>query len=89
MIRCTKTGETMSDEEVAAIADDFEPTEFTPDDIAAIKKTRRRSRRLGDTNAEVLTFRAPASYKARIRARAKADSKSESQIIRDDIDAYL
>jgi hypothetical protein len=79
----------MSDEELAAIADDFERTEFTPDDIAAVKKTRRRSPRLGDTNAQVLTFRAPASYRDRIKARAKADSKSESQIIRDALDAYL
>ncbi len=89
MNRTTKNGKTLSDEELAAIADDFETTDFTPEEIAKIKKTRRRSPRIGDTKAEVLTFRAPGAYKDRIKERADADNKSESQVIRDALDAYL
>jgi hypothetical protein len=89
MNRTTKTGKTITDEEIAAIADDFEATDFTPEDVAKIKQTRRRSPRLGDTKAEVLTFRAPGAYKDRIKERADADEKSESQVIRDALDAYL
>lgn len=89
MNRTTKNGKTLTDDEITAIADDFEATEFTPEDITKIKKTRRRSPRIGDTKAEVLTFRAPGAYKDRIRERADADDKSESQVIRDALDAYL
>ena len=89
MTRRTKTGKTLTDEDLDALADEFEKTDFSPDDVAAIKKTRRRSPRIGDTNAEVVTFRAPASYKDRIKARADADATTESQVIRDALDAYL
>lgn len=89
MTRRTKTGKTLTDSEIAAIADDFENADFNPDGIEKIKKTRRRSPRIGDTKAEVLTFRAPSSYKHRIKERADADAKSESQVIRDALDAYL
>lgn len=89
MSRTTQTGRTITDDEIAAIADDFEAADFTPEDVTEIKKTRRRSPQLGQTKAEVLTFRAPASYKDRIRERAEADEKSESQVIRDALDAYL
>jgi hypothetical protein len=89
MNRTTKNGKTITDDEIAAIADDFETTDFSPEVIAKIKKTRRRSPRIGDTKAEVLTFRAPGAYKDRIKDRADADHKSESQVIRDALDAYL
>ncbi len=89
MNRTTENGKTLTDEEITAIADDFETADFTPEDVAKIKKTRRRSPRIGDTKAEVLTFRAPGAYKDRIKERADADDKSESQVIRDALDAYL
>ena len=89
MNRTTKNGKNLTDEELKAIADDFETTDFTPEDITKIKKTRRRSPRIGDTKAEVLTFRAPGAYRDRIKERADADDKSESQVIRDALDAYL
>ncbi len=89
MNRTTKNGRNLTDEEVAAIADDFGTTDFTPEDITKIKMTRRRSPRIGDTKAEVLTFRAPDAYKDRIKERADADETSESQVIRDALDAYL
>ncbi len=89
MNRTTKNGKTLTDEELTAIADDFETTDFTPEEVSKIKKTRRRSPRIGDTKAEVVTFRAPGAYKDRIKERADADDKSESQVIRDALDAYL
>ena len=85
----TKNGKPLSDEEIAAIADEFESADFTPEEVAKVKKTRRRSPQLGDTKAEVLTFRAPESIKDRIKERADADAKTESQVIRDALDAYL
>ena len=89
MNRTTKNGKTLTDKEIEAIADDFETHDFTAEDIAKIKKTRRRSPQIGATKAEVLTFRAPGEYKDRIKDRADADDKSESQVIRDALDAYL
>lgn len=35
------------------------------------------------------TFRAQPGYKNRIKQRAASDDKSESQVIRDALDAYL
>ena len=86
MNRKTKNGKTITDKEITAIADDFENHDFTPEEIAKIKKTRRRSPQIGDTKAEVVTFRAPGAYKDRIKQRADADEKSESQVIRDALD---
>jgi len=85
----TNTGKTLTDAEIAAIATDFETADIGPDTAAKIKKTRRTSPRLGDTKAEVVTFRAPSDYKARIKQRATAESRTESQIIRAALDAYL
>lgn len=39
--------------------------------------------------AEVVTFRAPPTYKERIKERAEAEHTSENQVIRDALDAYL
>ena len=71
------------------IADAFESREFSPEELAAIKKTRRRSPRLGEAKAEVQTFRAPPSLMGRIRQRAASDGTTGSQVIRDALDAYL
>ena len=84
-----KTNRTPAGDEIEAIAGDFEKREFTPDDLAKIKRTRRRSPRIGETRADVYTFRAPRSYKNRIKKRADSERTSASQIIRDALDAYL
>ena len=89
MTRKTKQGKNLAAKDLAGVAADFEHHDFTPDELKKIKKTRRRSPRLGEANAEVYSFRAPPSYKDRIRRRADSDKKSESQIIRDALDAYL
>lgn len=37
MTRRTKTGKSLTDDELDALADEFEKTDFGPDDVAAIK----------------------------------------------------
>ena len=85
----TETAKTITDDDIEAIASDFENREFTPGELAKIRKTRRRSPRLGEARAEVYTFRAPPSYKRRIQQRAATHNTTESQVIRDALDAYL
>ena len=72
-----------------AIASEFEKREFTADELATVKKTRRRTPRLGEAKAEVYSFRAPPRYKDRIKRRAASDNKTESEVIREALDAYL
>ena len=85
----TNRRDSLNDDEITAIAADFEHREFAPAELASIRKTRRRSPRLGEARAEVYTFRAPPSYKRRIQERAAAQHVTESQVIRDALDAYL
>ena len=85
----TKADRKLSGDEIKAVAADFENREFTPDELTKVKRTRRRSPRIGEARAEVYTFRAPPSYKNRIKQRAASDDKTESQVIRDALDAYL
>lgn len=85
----TRSGKTLTDTDINEIAAEFEQRVFTDDEISTIKKTRRRSPRIGDSNAEVVTFRAPPKYKVRITERAHAEHTTESQVIRDALDAYL
>ena len=85
----TKTDRKLSGDEIKSVAADFENRKFTPEELTKIKRTRRRSPRIGEARAEVYTFRAPPSYKSRIKQRAASDDKTESQVIRDALDAYL
>lgn len=71
------------------IASDFEDHSFDAEELQEIKKTRRRSPRIGEAKAEVYSFRAPPSYKARIGRRASAENKTESEVVREALDAYL
>ena len=85
----TRSGKAFTDTDINEIAAKFEQRDFTAEEIVTIKKTRRRSPRIGDSNAEVVTFRAPPTYKVRIAERAHAEHTTESQVIRDALDAYL
>ena len=78
-----------ADEDLVALASDFENREFGSDELSAIKKTRRGSPRLGEATAAVQTFRAPPSLMDRIKRRAASDCTTESQVIRDALEAYL
>jgi len=62
----TMADRTASNDEGEAMAADFEEREFTSDDLAKIKRTRRRSPRTGEAQSEVHTFRAPPSCKSQI-----------------------
>ena len=87
----TRSGKTITDTDtdINEIATEFGQHDFTDDEIGAIKKTRRRLPRIGDSNAEVVTFRAPPTCKVRIAEPAHAEHATESQVIRDALDAYL
>ena len=84
----SRTRNTLTGDDISAIVSDFENQDFTPAELITIRKTRRRSPRLGEARAEVYTFRAPPSYKRRIREQAAAQDVTESQVIRDALDAY-
>ena len=60
----TRTDRTASDDEMEAIAAGFEEREFTTDELAKIKRTRRRSPRTGEARAEVYTSPAPPATRA-------------------------
>ena len=85
----TRSGKTLTEADINEIAAEFEQRDFSDDELATIKKTRRRAPRIGESNAEVVTFRAPPTYKVRIAERAHAEHTTESQVIRDALDAYL
>jgi hypothetical protein len=89
MNRKTTSGRTLTDNELADIARDFEEREFTNDELSTIKSSHRRKPTLGEATAVVVAFRAPPAYKDRIKRRAEADHTTESQVIRDALDAYL
>ncbi|WP_420433477.1 hypothetical protein [Candidatus Poriferisocius sp.] len=72
----TKTNRTLTGDEIESVAADFENRDFTPNELTKIKRTRRRSPRIGEARAEVYTFRAPPSYKSRIKQRAASDDKT-------------
>lgn len=85
----TTKGRTPTDEEIVEMADNFATREFSDNELTTIKKSRRRAPTIGEAAAEVLTFRAPPTYKERIKQRAETDHTTESQVIRDALDAYL
>jgi hypothetical protein len=89
MNRKTTSGRPLTDNDLAEIARDFEEHEFTHDELSNIKHTRRRTPTIGEATAVVVAFRAPPAYKDRIKRRAESDHTTESQVIRDALDAYL
>ena len=48
----TKTDRTLTSDEARSVAADFENREFTSDELAKIKRTRRRSPRIGEVRGE-------------------------------------
>jgi len=78
-----------NDAETAKIADDFAAREFSNDELATIKNSRRRPPIIGEAPAEVVTFRAPPIYKERTKKRAETDHTSGSQVIRYALDTDL
>lgn len=85
----TKSGKTFTELELMAMAERLADREYTSDELAAMKGTRRRTPRLGETATKPSSYRIPDRLKEQLKKRAKTDKKSESDIVRDALDAYL
>jgi hypothetical protein len=82
----TKTGRIMTDEELDAIADEVESTDY---DVEALKARRRGRPAMGSGPAEVVPVRIDPELRAAIEARAEADHTSTSEIIRRALRKFL
>jgi hypothetical protein len=85
----TKSGKTFTEAELMAMAEGLAERDYSDTELAAIKKTRRRAPSLCDTVTKPSSYRIPDRQKGRLKERAKADKKSESDVVREALDAYL
>jgi len=82
----TRTGRTLTDEEIDAIATEVAETDY---DVETLK-TRRRGRPLmGSGPADVVPVRIDPELRAAIEARAEAEQTTTSEIIREAIRRFL
>ncbi len=82
----TKTGRILTDEEVEALATEVGETDYDVDEL----KTRRRGRPpIGSGPADVVPVRIDPELRAAIEARAEADQKTTSEIIREALRRFL
>ena len=82
----TKSGKSLTDADIEAIADEVSATEYDTD---ALKRRRRGRPLLGSAPAEVVPVRLEPELRAAIEARAEADDTNSSEIIRRALRAYL
>ena len=82
----TKTGKTLTDADLDAIADEVATTDY---DIDALKHRRRGRPLIGSAPAEVVPVRLDPELRAAIEARAETDDTNSSEIIRRALRAYL
>jgi predicted transcriptional regulator len=82
----TKTGKTLTDADLDAIADEVATTDY---DIDALKRRRRGRPLIGSAPAEVVPVRLDPELRAAIEARAETDDTNSSEIIRRALRAYL
>ena len=82
----TRSGRTLTDDDIDAIAGEVEETDY---DVDALK-TRRRGRPLmGSGPADVVPVRIDPELRAAIEARAEADHTTTSEIIREALRRFL
>lgn len=82
----TKTGRTLTDADIDALAEEVETTEYDVEEL----KTRRRGRpAMGSGPADVVPVRIDPELKAAIEARAEADHMTTSEIIREALRKFL
>ena len=82
----TKTGRTLTNSDIDALADEVEATDYDVDEL----KTRRRGRpAMGSGPADVVPVRIDPELKAAIEARAEADQTTTSEIIREALRRFL
>lgn len=82
----TKTGRTITEAELDAIADEIATTEY---DVEGLKARRRGRPAMGTGPAEVVPVRIDPELRAAIEARAEADHTSTSEIIRQALRKFL
>lgn len=85
-IRVTKTGLTLADTDLDAIAEEVESTDY---DVEALKTRRRGRPAMGSGPAEVVPVRIDPELKAAIESRAEADHTTTSEIIRAALREFL
>jgi len=82
----TKTGRTLTDADLDALADEVETADY---DVDALKARRRGRPTMGSGPAEVVPVRIDPELKAAIEARAAADDTTTSEVIRAAIRRFL
>jgi hypothetical protein len=84
--RRTRSGRTLTDEEIDAISTEVAETDYDVE----ILKTRRRGRpSMGSGPADVVPVRIDPELRAAIEARAEAEHTTTSEIIREAIRRFL
>lgn len=82
----TRTGRTLTDEDIDAIAREVEETDY---DTEALKTRRRGRPPMGSGPADVVPVRIDPELRAAIEARAEADHTTTSEIIREALRRFL
>jgi len=82
----TRSGRTLTNEEIEAIAIEIEETDY---DVEVLKGRRRGRPPMGSGPAEVVPVRIDPDLKAAIEARAEAEHTTTSEIIRQAIRRFL
>ncbi|HET8739779.1 MAG TPA: ribbon-helix-helix protein, CopG family [Acidimicrobiia bacterium] len=82
----TRTGRTLTDDDIDAIAREVEKAEY---DVEALKTRRRGRPTMGSGPADVVPVRIDPELRSAIEARAEADHTTTSEIIREALRRFL
>ena len=82
----TRSGRTLTNEDIDAIAREVEETDY---DVEAIKTRRRGRPPMGSGPADVVPVRIDPELREAIEARAEADHTTTSEIIREALRRFL
>jgi len=82
----TRSGRTLADEDLDAIATEVEKTDY---DVEVLKTQRRGRPLMGSGPADVVPVRVDPELRAAIEARAEADHTTTSEIIRQALRRFL
>jgi hypothetical protein len=82
----TRSGRTLTDEDIDAIATEVQRTDY---DVETLKARRRGRPPMGSGPADVVPVRIDPELRAAIEARAEADHTTTSEIIREAIRRFL
>lgn len=85
-MRKSKTGRTLRDHDLDAIAAEVEITDY---DVQELESRRRGRPAMGSSPAGVVPVRIDPELKAAIEALAKAEHKTTSELIREAIRRFL